>query len=259
MSHITTGLVSVTFRKLPPREIVSLVAQAGLDGIEWGGDVHVPHGDLAAARDVQRMTEDTGLRVLAYGSYFRCRPGEPFKPVLETALALGAPLIRIWAGQLGSAEADAAYREGVVAQSRNAVELAEAHNITVAYEFHEKTLADTGESVVALLRSAPGMQTLWQPSIDVDSPAQLHSLKLVLPWLANVHVIHRDAATRVRLPLAGSERDWRIWLDTASAGNSNLAALLEFVRDDDPEQFLRDTATLLTLINQLYPPQGDWI
>lgn len=33
MNDIATGLVSVTFRKLPPREIVSLVTQAGLCSI----------------------------------------------------------------------------------------------------------------------------------------------------------------------------------------------------------------------------------
>ena len=49
-----TGLVSVTFRELASREIVALVANAGLDGIEWGGDVHVPHGELSTARQVLR-------------------------------------------------------------------------------------------------------------------------------------------------------------------------------------------------------------
>ena len=41
-----TGLVSVTFRDKTPAEIVSEVKKAGLDAIEWGGDVHVPHGDV---------------------------------------------------------------------------------------------------------------------------------------------------------------------------------------------------------------------
>ena len=47
---IHTGLVSVTFRKLEPAEIVDLVKQAGLQGIEWGGDIHVPHGDIQRAK-----------------------------------------------------------------------------------------------------------------------------------------------------------------------------------------------------------------
>jgi hypothetical protein len=43
---IRTGLVSVTFRQLSAEEIIKLVVCAGLEGIEWGGDIHVPHGDL---------------------------------------------------------------------------------------------------------------------------------------------------------------------------------------------------------------------
>ena len=38
---IYPGLVSITFRKLQPDAIIKLVAQAGLTGIEWGGDVYV--------------------------------------------------------------------------------------------------------------------------------------------------------------------------------------------------------------------------
>jgi len=259
MSRITTGLVSVTFRKLSPGEIVALVARAGLDGIEWGGDVHVPHGDLAAARDVRHMTEDAGLSVLAYGSYFRCRPGEAFEPVLEAAITLGAPLIRIWAGQLGSAEADSAYREGVIAQSQHAVELAAAHSIAVAYEFHSNTLTDTTESALTLLRDAPGARTLWQPPHDVNEAKRLDGLRAVLPWLANLHVFHWRMPDRTRLALAEGADLWRERLSVALFSGREVAALLEFVRDDDPEQFLHDAATLLTLINQLNPLRGDRI
>ena len=72
---IYSGLVSVTFRALSPAEIVELVARAGLEGIEWGGDVHAPHGDVARARDVYRRTVDAGLAIPSYGSYYR--PGKP--------------------------------------------------------------------------------------------------------------------------------------------------------------------------------------
>jgi len=64
--------------------------------IEWGGDVHVPTGDLAGAREVAARCGDAGIAVEAYGSYFRAS-GE-FGPVLETAVALGAPRVRVRAG-----------------------------------------------------------------------------------------------------------------------------------------------------------------
>jgi 3-dehydroshikimate dehydratase len=48
------GLVSVTFRKLSPQEIIALTAEAQLQVIEWGGDIHVPHGDIQQAENVAR-------------------------------------------------------------------------------------------------------------------------------------------------------------------------------------------------------------
>ncbi|MCU0793379.1 MAG: sugar phosphate isomerase/epimerase [Opitutaceae bacterium] len=105
---IHPGLVSITFRKLSPVEIVGLVRKAGLRGIEWGGDVHAPHGDIGRAREVRALTEDAGLKVAAYGSYYRAgwseANGLSFKHVLDSAVELGAPTIRVWPGNKGSAE-----------------------------------------------------------------------------------------------------------------------------------------------------------
>src|SRR3954469_7051647 len=108
MNQLRTGLVSVTFRPLSPQHVVELVRQAKLDAIEWGGDIHVPHGDVAAAREVWTMTLDAGLAVAAYGSYYRAGVSEtdglPFARVLETAVQLAAPTIRVWAGSKASGE-----------------------------------------------------------------------------------------------------------------------------------------------------------
>ena len=62
---LSTGLVSITFRNLKPIDIVKLVSQAGLKGIEWGGDIHVPHGNIERARETAKMTEDYGLAIAA--------------------------------------------------------------------------------------------------------------------------------------------------------------------------------------------------
>ena len=88
---LKSGLVSVSFRQKTPEEIIALVEQCGLDGIEWGGDVHVTPGDTENAGRIGDLTRQAGLEVLAYGSYFR--PGEQraaaFAPVLASAKALG--------------------------------------------------------------------------------------------------------------------------------------------------------------------------
>lgn len=180
-----TNLVSITFRQLAPADIVSLVAQAQLDGIEWGGDVHVPHGDVARTRTVRQLTHDAGLHVLAYGSYFRLREGEAFEPVLEIAVVLGVRLIRVWAGDRGSALADATARERINLESRRISEWAAREGIRVAYEFHGNTLTNMLESTLHLLEAAPLTQTLWQPPHELTETAQLEGLRA---WIADLDV-----------------------------------------------------------------------
>ena len=70
-SVLTAGLVSISFRRKTPGQIVSLCERAGLRAIEWGGDVHVPAGDERRAREVLALTRSAGLSVCSYGSYYR--------------------------------------------------------------------------------------------------------------------------------------------------------------------------------------------
>ena len=90
------GLTSVTFRGKSCEEIIALAVRAGLECIEWGGDIHVPAGRLARAREVGERTRKAGLKVLSYGSYFRPLADENFQVIVDTALALGAETIRVW-------------------------------------------------------------------------------------------------------------------------------------------------------------------
>ena len=64
------GLVSVTFRQLTPEGIIQLCMQTGLQTVEWGGDVHVPPGDVSRAAAVGELTRAAGLSITAYGSYY---------------------------------------------------------------------------------------------------------------------------------------------------------------------------------------------
>lgn len=251
---ILSALVSITFRKLSPREIVDLVSRAGLHGIEWGGDVHVPHGDLGRAREVRRMTEDAGLHIAAYGSYYRVGHEEPcpFGDVLETAVALGAETVRVWAGKQGSEAADAEYWNQVVQTSRQIADLAAAAGVTVAYEYHGGTLTDTNASALRLLESVAhdNIQSYWQPPRGATRAYCLEGLKAILPWLSNLHVfawrVPEGGGPVERRPLAEGEADWEHYLRNATSADGDRYAEIEFVRDDAPESFLTDAAALVS-------------
>ena len=86
---IGVGLTSVTFRKANPQQVIQLAQGAGLQSIEWGGDVHVPPEDIINAQKIGKMTRDVGLKIAGYGSYFAAGNQNPeaFKKVLQAAVA----------------------------------------------------------------------------------------------------------------------------------------------------------------------------
>ena len=135
----------------------------------------------------------------------------PFRRVLDTGLALGAPTIRVWAGTAGSASADDATRLATAADLGRICDLAAAANVGVALEFHADTLADTPGSTARLLRdvSRPNLTTYWQPPNAMPLEQALYGLQLLLPHVSNVHVFHWWPDHLHRLPLADGVDRWR--------------------------------------------------
>ncbi len=251
-----TGLVSITFRKLSPERIIELTAEAGLDGIEWGGDVHVPHGDIETANKVAELTRKNGLEILAYGSYYRA--GEPpddknpeFVEVLNSAIALGTDNIRVWSGKNGSADATQEYREKVIEDLKKIGELAGRHKIKISLEFHGGTLTDTNESAINLMRELEGCNvfTYWQPLPSIPEDEHIDGLKGILPYLTNFHVYCWEVTddSLIRLPLSGGIKKWQHYFGLAANTGKKHCAMLEFVKDNTEAQFLQDAATLKKL------------
>ncbi len=243
------GLVSITFRKLKAENIVSLTAKAGLTGIEWGGDVHVPHGDVETARIVKQMTLDAGLKVAAYGSYYRFDDKLVFEDVLETALALGAPVIRIWAGHKGSAHVLENERAQIVRKSQYIAHMADKVGIKVAYEYHGNTLTDTVDSTVSLLKEVnhPNIYCYWQPLTGHSLDQRLNGIKSVSRWLTNIHVYYWDESG-TRLPLADGDLFWTRYMELIRGLPDQRYAMIEFVQRNDPEQLLKDAEYLHQLL-----------
>lgn len=252
---ITPGLVSISFRALAPAAVIAAAKAAGLTGIEWGGDVHAPHGDVAAARNVAALTTAADLRVAAYGSYYRLGVSEAaglsFAAVVASAQALGAPVIRVWVGDQGSAETAPAKRAAIIADAKRCADLAAAAGIRVLSEWHGGTLTDNLASGRDFLTAVghPAFATVWQPSVGLTTDDAHAELVGVLPWVEHLHVFHWDV--RERRALADGADRWRRYFATALTTGRNLTAALEFVIGDDPAQLVRDGATLNHLLQEL--------
>lgn len=251
------GLVSVTFRNLSPAEVVSLCVDTHLSGIEWGGDVHVPHGNTSVAAEVRRMTEDAGLAVVCYGSYFRAGWDNEANPgkdaVIESALTLGAPLIRIWAGRIASAKCTPDERLLIEKEIAKFAAAAAGHGLNIALEYHSNTLTDTLSSTQQLLRAvdAPNLFSLWQPPLGLSVEDNLAAIDALGGKIANAHAFawERGPDKTIRLPFHNHETAWQAYLQALSSENRWI--LLEFVRDNDPQQLKSDAATLLQLIDRM--------
>ncbi|MBC8139296.1 MAG: TIM barrel protein, partial [Fibrella sp.] len=146
-SVLRPGLCSVTLRQHSATEVIRLAREAGLEGIEWGGDIHVPPGESALAQRVGKQTRAAGLAVISYGSYYRLAHSETdgmaFASVLETALALQAPVIRVWAGTKSPEKTTKPEQAAIIADASRVATLAESAGVRVALEFHANTLTET--------------------------------------------------------------------------------------------------------------------
>lgn len=254
-NRFLTGLVSISFRKNSWQEVLEYSKKAGIEGIEWGGDVHVPHGEREIAEEVGKATREAGLKVAAYGSYYRLgfsrHEGLPFRDVVTSAQALQAPVIRVWAGKKGSAEfTDEEYQE-LVTEAREIAELAGTHGIRVALEFHRNTQTDSAKETVRFLRDVnhPNLKTLWQPAIGLTPAERLAELALILPWLEHLHVFHWQETER--RPLSEGQTDWLPYLKTVAVAGKACFCLLEFVREDRPEQLVEDVSALKDWIQKV--------
>ena len=281
MSQLIPGLCSVTLRALTIDDVVRLADETDLRAVEWGGDVHVPPGDAAAAHRARVAASAANVTCASYGSYLLADgDGTPdtVSRVLDAAVALSAPNVRVWAPfgvEPGSP------RTGEVVDALQAVSAAAAaRGLTVGVEFHGGTLTATADSATALLDAvgASNLWTYWQPPYWLPAraaTADAAEVSMLGPRLSHVHV-YEWATALDRRPLAEGEQRWRavfralggtdVALPGAPAGcdvrgHSDRVshnpgnpvprvAFLEFVADDDPDALRRDAKFLHRLLGE---------
>ncbi len=268
---IRSGMCSVTLAKQSPQDVLQTVVRAGLQGIEWWGRDHVPHGDVEAARVVGDLTRAAGIEVAYYGSYYRAGVSEAdglaFARVLDTAEALGAPMIRIWAGNQNGVEAEVAHIQAVIDDTLRIADLAAKRNVALTFEFHGGTLTDRNETAVRFAAQVPHPNVFfsWQPPHGYSLEHGLEGLQGLLPRLGTLHVYHWTIGSYARNtfnetirplvfpgdfhrhPLEDGILRWQAYFAAARTTSRDHWALLEFVKGDAPEQVLADAATLIRL------------
>lgn len=255
MRMLQPGLCSVTFRSLTPQAVIDLAAANGIKAIEWGGDVHVPPGDLENARQVAARTAEAGLSVSSYGSYIFAPDftSDNVTAVLETAGALGARHIRIWPGRRKrpSTEYSAAERRDATQALATIANRANDYGMTIGLEYHPNSLTDTLPSAKQLAQDLPmpNLFFYWQPAPGLPLEDALTEISALGPRICHLHVFAwlSDAS---RLPLADRAEYWRACIGALPENEwqEPAFAMLEFVRGDDIGQFGEDAVTLSKML-----------
>ena len=244
------GIVSISFRKHTPKEIVIAASEAGLEAVEWGGDVHVPHGDLSEANAVRELTEAFGLEIAEYGSYYAIGKSAPelFEDVLDSARRLGTDIIRVWAHQGKSSDTFSKEEyEACVLDARRICRM--AHGMTVALECHPNTLTDEYHTALQFIEDVgcDNLKMFWQPNQHRPLSYNLDSIKALLPYIVSVHVY--SWKRKEKFPLAALESDWAEYIKLLSRKNLNY--MLEFMHDGNIETLAETAATLKKWLNKV--------
>jgi sugar phosphate isomerase/epimerase len=243
---VRAGICSVTLRVLDVDGVLRVATDAGLRCVEWGGDVHVPAGDLAKARRVRRDCANAGIAIASYGSYYRAgtNPEAAGQAALDTAAELGAARVRVWAGSIPSAAATEEERAGVTAALARLAAQAADRGLAIALEYHGDTLTDDRVSALRLLRDADSrhLSLYWQPPLDLPDEAAVADALAIMPHASALHVFSWFPG-QTRRELHFRQAMWQpVIAAAAAAGISD--ALLEFVPGDDPALVAREAGTL---------------
>lgn len=245
------GLVSITYRQLSHREVIDLAADAGLDCIEWGSDIHAPVGDAARLADIASYSRERGIQCCSYGTYFRLglHPLDDLRTYIEAARTLGTRVLRIWAGNKNYTDMTDSERTALIDEARRAAALAEREGVTLCFEWHAETMTNCLEGALSLMEQvdSPALRLYWQPSQYRSFEQNLAEAKRIAPYTVNLHVFQWELVpgTIVRHPLADGRKAWTQYL---SCFDGTQNALLEFVPDDDPALLTREVATLKSFL-----------
>ncbi len=240
------GLCTIAFKKKSVDEITGMAARAGADGIElWGQPSHVSYpieyGELEKTAEKIRSA---GMTVCAFGSYFRpgtevVFDGEEVTPEnqVEATRAVGAEIIRIWAGNKEYDIATAEEREIAYAGIREIADLAARHEITVVLERHSGTLTHGWAAPETVLKEIDhprvflNYQAVSPASAEELAERSVSDYYSLLPHSRHAHMNNRletDDGTMERTLLDRGIIDYSDFGDAAAKAGFDGYCMLEF-------------------------------
>lgn len=244
MSSFKLGLCSVTFRKKTVQEIVDIAKKAGVEYIEWGGDIHVKN--LDDARKVKALCEDNNIKISSYGSYFNCAEYDESKwtEICQITKEMGANSVRIWLGKKDSEKTSEQEYNIILENTKKMCEIAEEFSLLVCPECHDNTFNNNTDAFLKIRRdiSKDNFKTYFQ-SRYFRMEYDLDRIDRTFDFIENVHVSYRDLVKEQLL----RKKD-KNYIDTLlkklREKNFKGIVMVEFVINDSEKSFYADMEKL---------------
>jgi sugar phosphate isomerase/epimerase len=239
------GICTIAFSSLGVGEALQYAAAAGALGVElWGGH-HLPEG--ASPREVasvKRRCHQLGLAMPAYGSYARAGLAEwtpaRFLALLPPLMDMGIPRLRVWAGDVASAEASPAQWGAVTDTLRHWGDLAGAAGVQLVVERHCGSLTDYGQSARQLITGVahPAVRLNYQAPFpwppDHYATALADDARIHLPHSTHFHVQNysAQAGDACRTGVGEGLIPYQTWRPLLRDAGYTGWAMLEFLPED---------------------------
>lgn len=247
--NVKRGLVSISFRKHTPEEILVEMQKAGLSVIEWGSDVHAPYDDFEKIRDIVKLQQKYGITCSSYGTYFSIgfTPAEELRGYIAAAKMLGTNILRLWCGKKNWEDYTAEEKEVLFAECRLLASIAQEEQVILCMECHNNTFTNTKEGALELMQAvdSENFRMYWQPNQFRSQEENLAYATLLGPYTVHMHVFNWEGSDKYPLNLAVDT--WKKYLECFPACD-NRAFLLEFMPDNQLESLTAEAEGLRQIV-----------
>ena len=167
--------------------------------------------------------------------------------VVEAAKKLGTNIIRLWAGNEGSAAYTGQKKEDFFSECRKIAQFGAQNDVIFCLECHNWTYTDTKETALELMKAvdSPNFRMYWQPNQFKSVEENIAYAKLLSPYTEHIHVFNWKGEQK--MPLCEAVDVWKRYL---SAFDTDKTLLLEFMPDGNIQSLEKEAAALRQIIGE---------
>ena len=244
MGSLKIGVASVTFRNKNVSQVVEIAKNAGVEFIEWGGDIHVR--TLEDAKLAKNICDENNIKISSYGSYYRtgCSDKGEWEEVCRIANEMGASSVRIWLGNKDSEDFTESEYEKLSEEMKFLCSKAKEYNLLVCPECHDNTFNNNTDAILKLKNDLnfDNLKTYFQSrylrfGYDIDR------IEKTFDFIENFHVSYRDLKKEQRF-----KKEDKNYLDKLIkkfiSMNFNGIVIVEFTKGSKEKNFIKDVRKL---------------